>query len=135
MKTNVRVNIDPQLIAKRTPQADHILALQAAKDTEKFVPMLTGSLRDRTKVEGGKIIYEGPYAHYLYVGIVYVDPETGYAGIPTKYGWFSRKGVTKVPSNRKLDIRKGQDHWFEASKAINMDKWLRVYGRALKSGD
>lgn len=135
MKVNVNANIDPELIARRTPKADHILAVQAQKDTEQFVPMLTGSLRDRTQVDGGKIIYPGPYAHYLWVGIVYVDPQTGYSGIPTQTGWFSRKGVTKVPGGRNLNIRQGQAHWFDASKAVNMNKWLRVYKAALDDGN
>lgn len=134
MQVNVTANIDPNIIAARTPKADHILAVQAAKDTTPFVPMRTGTLRNSTQVSGGTITYPGPCAHYLWNGIVFVDPKTGYAGIPTMTGWFSRKGVTKVPSGRKLNIRVGQSHWFDASKAMNMGKWLRVYGRALNSG-
>lgn len=128
MKANVKVNIDPRLIAKRTPKADHILALQAAKDTEKFVPMLTGSLKNRTKVEGGKITYEGPYARFLYGGLVMVDPATGSP-------WAS-KGATKVLTDRNLVFNTAshadaQAAWFEASKALNLDTWLRVYGKAV----
>lgn len=131
MEVNVRANIDPRLIARRTPRADHILALQAARDTEPFVPMLTGSLKNRTKVDGGKIIYPGPYARYLYNGKLMVDPATGSA-------WAS-KGATKVLTDRNLVFNKAshadaQSHWFEASKALNLDKWLRIYGRALNSG-
>lgn len=133
MQVNVTANIDPNLIANRTPKADHALAVQAAKDTEPFVPMRTGNLRNSAQVSGGTITYPGPYAHYLWEGIVFVDPKTGYAGIPTMTGWFSRKGVTKVPSGRMLNIRQGQSHWFAASKAMNMGKWVRFYGRALES--
>lgn len=49
MYTKVTVNIDKDLIAKRTPQADHALAALAAKDTEPFVPMLNGVLLKGTK--------------------------------------------------------------------------------------
>lgn len=131
MKTNVKVNIDPKLIAKRTPKADHILALQAAKDTEKFAPKLTGKMRLDTKVEGARIIYPPP-AGYLYRGKLMVDLATGSP-------WAS-KGATKVLTDRNLVLNHpgvdpdAQDHWFEASKALNMDKWERVYGRALASG-
>lgn len=132
MRTNVRVNINPRLIARRTPKADHILAIQAEKDTRPFVPSSgapTG-IMNRTKVEGGKIIYPIPYSHYLYVGKLFVDPNTGSP-------WASA-GATKVMTNRNLVFSQAvngqaQDHWFEASKALNLDKWLRVYGGALNS--
>lgn len=132
MKFNVRTNIDPNLIARRTPRADHILAIQAARDTEPFVPALTKSMVNRTKIEEGKIIYEGPYARYLYNGKLMVDPATGSA-------WASM-GAIKTLTDRNLVFNQtvhgeAQDHWFEASKALNLDKWLRVYGRALNGGD
>ena len=33
-----------------------------------------------------------------------------------------------------LNINEGQSHWFEASKAQNIDKWERVYGKAVAKG-
>lgn len=131
MEVRVKADIDPNLIAKRTAKADHALAVEAAKDTEKFVPMLNGGLREGTRVSDNKIIYPPPYAHYHYVGIVYVDPKTGAAGFLTDDGWKSRKGIKKIPSSRKLKHKVGQDHWFEPSKAVNMDKWLNFYKKAL----
>lgn len=131
MKIHVVSNFSNALIqaAQAAERADHILAMQAAKDTEQFVPALTGSLTNRTRVVGGKIIYPGPYAHYLYVGKLFVDPKTGSS-------WAS-KGAAKTETNRDLVFTKkmhgqAQDHWFEASKALNMGKWLRVYGKAVK---
>lgn len=84
---------------------------------------------NRTKVIGGKIIYLGPYAHYLYVGKLFVDPKTGSA-------WAS-EGAIKTETNKNLVFKKkthgqAQSHWFEASKALNMEKWARVYGKAVK---
>lgn len=130
MRTNVKVNIDPQLIEKRTPKADHVLALQVAKDTEPFAPALTKKLVNDTKVVKNTIVYPPP-SRYLYNGKLMVDPATGSP-------WAS-KGATKVLTDRNLVFNKSvhgqaQDHWFEASKALNLDKWLRVYGRALNSG-
>lgn len=110
-------------------KAMHIMAIQMAKDTEPFVPMRTGSLKNRTRVKEDEIIYPGPYAHYLYVGKLMVDPATGSA-------WASY-GTTKVYTEKPLNISKSvhpqaTDHWFEASKAINKDKWVRVAGRAIQ---
>lgn len=104
-------------------KAEHILAQQIAKDTAQYVPMLTGSLNTRTKVEGNKIIYPGPYARFLYYGKVMIDPDTG--------STWARKGKTKVVTERDINFTKdfhpyAQAHWFEASKAANLEKWVRV---------
>ena len=117
-----------EAISKGCDRAEHVLTVQVAKDTAPFVPMLTGSLRTRTKVTGNTVIYPGPYARYLYYGKLYVDPLTGSS--------YARKGVTKVPAMPEKDLifhRTGTcSHWFEASKAQNMEKWVRVAEKAVK---
>ena len=117
-----------EAISRVCDRAEHVLALQVAKDTAPFVPMLTGSLRTRTKVTGNTVVYPGPYARYLYYGKLYVDPLTGSA--------YARKGVTKVPAVPEKNLifhRAGTcSHWFEASKAQNMEKWMRVAEKAVK---
>ena len=117
-----------EAVSKGCDHAEHILAVQAAKDTTPFVPMLTGSLRTRTRVMGNTVIYPGPYARYLYYGKLYVDPLTGSS--------YARKGVTKVPAVPEKNLifhRTGTcSHWFEASKAQNMGKWVRVAEKAVK---
>lgn len=116
-------------LAAASTKAEHTVALQVAKDTAPFVPALTGSLDIRTQVDGGNIIYPGPYARYLYYGKLMVDPNTGSSYAP--------KGGTKVLTDKNLVFAKSvhpqaQDHWFEASKAQNLDKWLRVADKAVK---
>ena len=117
-----------EAVAAGCSRAEHTLAVQAEKDTAPFVPMLTGSLRARTKVTGNEIIYPGPYARYLYYGKLYVDPLTK--------SLFARKGVTKVPAVPEKNLifhRPGTcSHWFEASKAQNIGKWLRVAEKAVE---
>ena len=117
-----------EAVSKGCDRAEHVLAVQAAKDTTPFVPMLTGSLRTRTRVMGNTVIYPWPYARYLYYGKLYVDPLTGSS--------YARKGVTKVPAVPEKDLifhRTGTcSHWFEASKAQNMEKWVRVAEKAVK---
>lgn len=76
----VQTNLSEALaaaIGKAATRAEHIVAVQAAKDTSPYVPFLTGSLDERTRVSGNTIIYPGPYARYLYYGKVMVNPETG----------------------------------------------------------
>ena len=131
IKFDVQINgIDAmgKAVAESCSRAEHILAVQVEKDTAPFVPMLTGSLRARTRVTGNEIIYPGPYARYLYYGKLYVDPLTKSS--------FARKGATKVPAVPEKDLifhRPGTcSHWFEASKAQNIEKWLRVAEKAVK---
>lgn len=116
-------------IANRCEKAAHTVALQVKKDTEPFVPMLTGSLKNRARVDGNTIIYPGPYARFLYYGKVMVDPNTGSTWAPM--------GETKVVTDRDLVFTtdfhpQAQSHWFEAAKAQNEDKWLRVAQKAVE---
>lgn len=140
LKITVHTDIDAAIakkLAVASTKAEHVVAVQAAKDTSPFVPALTGSLDIKTQanpsgkgeVNGGYIIYPGPYARYLYYGKLMVDPYTGSSYAP--------KGGTKVLTDKNLVFQKSmhpqpQAHWFEASKAQNLDKWLRVAERAVK---
>ena len=116
-------------IRDRCTKAEHTVALQVRKDTSPYVPMLTGSLDKRTRVEGAEVIYPGPYARYLYFGKLMVDPATGSSYAP--------KGTTKVLTDKNLVFNtashaQAQAHWFEASKAENLEKWVRVADKAVK---
>lgn len=116
-------------LAESCTRAESIVGQQVIKDTAPFVPALTGSLTIRTRLDGNKIIYPGPYARFLYYGKVMVDPQTG--------STFAPKGGTKVLTNRDLVFSKAmhpqaQSHWFEASKAQNLDKWIRVAEKAVE---
>lgn len=128
-------------LAEGCTKAEHTLAIQVRKDTSPYVPALTGSLDTRTRIEGfsdaglgpgtggSTIVYPGPYARYLYFGKLMVDPETGSS--------YARKGTTKVLTDKNLVFNKAmhaqaQDHWFEASKAENLEKWVRAADKAVK---
>lgn len=117
------------MLRNASDKAQTAVVIQAQKDTSPYVPALTGSLDQKTRVDENQIIYPGPYARYLYYGKLMVDPTTGSSYAP--------KGATKVLTDKNLIFNKAmhsqaQDHWFEASKAENMDKWLRVAGKAVK---
>ena len=116
-------------VSSASDKAAHIVAMQVRKDTSPYVPALTGSLDKRTRVDGGEIIYPGPYARYLYFGKLMVDPATGSS--------YAQKGSTKVLTDKNLVFNKAmhgqaQSHWFEASKAENLEKWVRVADKAGK---
>lgn len=118
-----------ETLRNASEKAKHTVAVQAQKDTSPYVPALTGSLDRRTRVNENQIIYPGPYARYLYYGKLMVDPATGSS--------YAQKGAIKVLTDKNLVFNKAmhsqaQDHWFEASKAENMNKWLRVARKAVK---
>lgn len=129
LKFRVETNIAPTDWVASNDRAEHAVAVQMEKDTRPFVPALTGSLMNRTRVDGNTVIYPGPYARFLYYGKVMVDPDTGSP--------FAQKGAVKVVTDRNLVFNRSvnpqaQAHWFEASKAQNLEKWLRVYKKARK---
>lgn len=112
------------------PRAGHAVAVQIEKDTEPFVPARTKSLSNRTQVIDNLVVYPGPESRMLYNGKLMIDPETGSA--------WARKGATKVVTGTELNIStavhsQAQAHWFEPSKAQNLDKWVRVAGKAVDS--
>ena len=116
-------------LAEGCTKAEHIVALQVRKDTSPYVPALTGDLDRRTRVDGSRVIDPGPQSRYLYNGKLMVDPETGSS--------YAKKGTTKVLTDKDLVFNKAmhaqaQSHWFEPSKAENLDNWVRVADKAVK---
>ena len=85
---------------------------------DKYVPYKEGNLRDYD-IDGNEIIYDTPYAHYMYEGILYVDPETGSS--------WARKDVTKVPTSRKLTFRTPGTgrHWDKRMLSAEKDQVIK----------
>lgn len=130
VKTNLTEGI-AEALANKKDRISAAVAQKARANTEPFVPALTNSLNNRTRVVGDTIIYPGPYARFLYYGKVMIDPNTGSTWAP-EYG-------SKVVTDRNLVFTKevhpqAQAFWFEASKAQNLDKWLRVAQEEARRG-
>lgn len=133
LKISMKDNFSAALMKKlheAGPKAAHAVAVQIEKDTEPFVPARTKSLVDRTQVVDSSVVYPGPESRMLYNGKLMIDPETGSA--------WARKGATKVVTGTDLNIStavhsQAQAHWFEASKAQNLEKWVDVAGKAVDS--
>lgn len=130
-------NIDPALLTGRAKKVENALAWQILKDTDEFVPALTGSFAIRSHVIGNVIVYPGPYANYLWHGVAMVNSKTGKGPryIP-EVGWRWPKGAILKPTSRPLKFNtsvhaKAQSHWMDASRAQNMERWkeiaLKVY--------
>ena len=109
----IHVDIDIDKIKAKLDRANKELTKNVAKDTEsKFLPWLNGTLAARTRILDDEIIYPGPYARYLWEGIVYVDPQTGAAGFRLPDGTWR--------------------HWIEPAKAEFMSRWEEAYKKSFK---
>lgn len=88
------------------------------------------SAQAATEIGSGQVVWNTPYAHYQYMGIVYgpnipiLDPETG-----VLMGWFSPPGRPKHPTDRELTYDQSQNpmagpRWFERMKADRLNDIL-----------
>lgn len=72
----------------------------------RFVPGGTKSSLNQNVVlaiDGSSITYCSPYAHYQYVGKLYVDPKYKKGAFyNADYGYWSRPGITKMSTNENL---------------------------------
>ena len=93
-----------------------------------------------TDIGSGTVIWNTPYAHYQYMGIVYgpnipiIDPETG-----VLMGWFSPPGRPKHPTDRELTYDTSQNpmagpYWFERMKADRLRDILDAARHAASYG-
>ena len=79
-----------------------------------------------TQIGSGKVVYPGPYAHYMYYGEVYgpnIPVFEDDSGVPTRY--FSPPGRKKHPTGRELQYKTDVNplagsYWFERMKADHL---------------
>lgn len=113
-------------------------ALQWKRLIDKYTPRKDGQLIQNYEILPFAIWYKEPYAHYIYMGEKYVDPEFNVGGFySSDYGWWSRPGVKKVPSGEKLQFKTSgtTDHWDEkAAKSGELNKLYNTLIEALISG-
>lgn len=91
---------------------------------DKYVPRDDGNLgRNVDLSDPTKIVYESPYAHYQYEGKLYVMDNGKGAYYSPEYGFWSKKGVAKQPTNIDLVYHTAGTghHWDERMKSAEMD--------------
>lgn len=120
VKTSGLEAIDHE-IAKLASKSEVWLANEILKDTDPYVPFLAGSQSMRSYAEGNLVIYPGPYARYLYNGKAVAGPPEG-----------PKHATDKDLVYTKQHHPQAQSHWFEASKAQNLKKWLKGVKKIVK---
>lgn len=117
---NFRIELSLDKYSSRFTEAQQWLGDRVLEDSKPFMPILTGSLQQRSHTEndGKRVIYPGPYGRFQYGGKVMVDPVTGSP--------WARKGAKKVLTDRPLKYSNPQAtaKWFDAAKEVNLEYWL-----------
>ena len=95
---------------KKFSQAQKFLDNEVLKDSDPYVPMRTGMLRNSgilgTVIGSGKIEYNAPYAQKMYYGVNY---------------HFSKDKHPQACAQ-----------WFEKAKAAKKDAWLKGVDKIVK---
>jgi hypothetical protein len=105
MKIEVKIFYDRirSKVSASKERAQKVLDMTVIKDSGRFVPFQTGMLEksamESSRVGSGLVVYNTPYAKRQY------------------YGEFEH-GKNKHPQATRL--------WFEAAKAENLEKWIRI---------
>lgn len=106
--------------------AKKTLNMMIVADSTPFVPFQQGQLRSQVRypqgIFGDEIEWYAPYAHYQYVGELYLT-ESGQA--------WAEAGEKKQPADKPLQYHENgtSAEWFEKAKKENMQKWLNTVKR------
>lgn len=142
MNVEIKLN-DARILSKvRSDQFGKFVSVEWKKLIDQYTPRDTGNLENNVVIRPFEIEYKSPYAHYMYTGEIYVDPQYKVGGFfnPT-HGWFSRPNVKKIPSGRTFNYSKSKnpsatDHWDEvAAQSGQLNKLYQTLNNALQNGN
>lgn len=136
------VELSLESFGKKLDIAQDVLDAQVWNDIKRYMPMDTGTLIRETDIlnqstRGEVYLYppDSDYGHYQYEGIKYVDPDYGVGAFYSPdYGYWSRPGIEKVPSNEPLFYGResAEAHWDEVAYRDCSKKWVKVAKQAVK---
>lgn len=137
MKVVAKLEMDSvaKILKKRNLQlggaVQKYIDAEVIRQCEPYVPfdegVLTASASTATDIGSGLVVYNTPYAHYQYYGVVYGP------NIPMTIGgeqtFRSPSGAKKVPTGQKLTYNKevhplAGSFWFDRMKADHKDDIL-----------
>lgn len=93
---------------------------------DKYVPKGdTGHLSSVKTMDTNSVTYEVPYAHFQYIGKLYIDPLT-------RSSW-ARKGTKKVPTNIDL-VQNGYPYWDKKMWSIHKQDIIKEVQKYVDRG-
>lgn len=136
MRVNTRIELDNinNILRRRGLEArgrvQKILDSEVLRLSEPYTPFHVGDLRNSgmrgTTLGSGKVVWNSPYAKFLYYGKVMI-------GMASGSPW-ARKGEKKIKTNRDLtynDAPKRGAFWFERMKTDHLNDLLNTIARAV----
>ena len=127
----VDIHIDASRIDNNIRNAQKALNMQVVADCDEYIPMQQGALRGSVNypdgIYGGEIAWNTPYAHYQYMGELYLT-EDGRS--------FAFRGERKYPTGLPLQQHHPgtADHWFDRAKQSHCEQWIDLVKREVGKG-
>lgn len=127
----VDIHINTSRIDNNIRNAQKSLNMQVVADCDEYIPMQQGALRGSVNypdgIYGGEIAWNTPYAHYQYMGELYLT-EDGRS--------FAYKGEKKYPTGLPLQQHHPgtADHWFDRAKQAHCEQWIDLVKREVGKG-
>ena len=127
----VDIHIDTSRIDNNIRNAQKVLNMQVVADCDEYIPMQQGALRGSVNypdgIYGGEIAWNTPYAHYQYMGELYLT-EDGRS--------FAFRGERKYPTGLPLQQHHPgtADHWFDRAKQAHCEQWIDLVKREVGKG-
>lgn len=124
----VSIHIDTKRIDDNVRRAQDLLDQQVLNDMIPYMPFQQGAMVGATNIaEPGLIVTNTPYAHYQYMGELYLT-EDGRS--------WAHKGEKKYPTGTPLKYHTAgtEDNWFEAAKREHGKQWVDLVKREAGKG-
>lgn len=129
---NVDIDISDARLRRNLKEAQIALNEKVVGDCDPYIPFsqggLAGSVEYPKGIAGGEIMYNTPYAHYVYRAEIYGPNIPEYDTEGNIIGWWSPKH--KKPTGRYMEFSKDKHpdatkEFFEAAKKAHKDEWIR----------
>lgn len=136
---SVTFNFDvPEIMGKieaANQEAIEEMGEQILADSNKLAPWgehdLIESSLNNSDLKNGIIIWDTPYAQYLYYGVLMVGEKS--------HSSWAKRGEKKEVKTPEQMLNFAQDHqnsqmlWYEKAKDINLDQWITTYQKAFNN--
>ena len=120
---NINIKINTDRFDTQFVKAQKKLDILVLKDCTSYVPFANGQLKSSGHiVEDGIIEWNTPYAHYMYMGELYLAANGS--------SW-ARKYEKKYPSGERLNYHEQNTgaKWFEVAKQAHGAEWISTVKR------